>query len=117
MSAKRPILLFLALAALFAATAAGNSDAQMVLPEDAMASQPRRVCLNKDQQRAAISEGKAIPLAQAMHAVGRRPREVVKARLCHDTNGLVYMLTLLARDGKVTRATVDATNGRVISGR
>jgi uncharacterized membrane protein YkoI len=30
---------------------------------------------------------------------------------------LVYVLTVLGRDGKVTRATVDADSGTVIGGR
>ena len=42
---------------------------------------------------------------------------MVRARLCHRGGRLVYVLTLLARNGKVTRATVDAANGSVISGR
>lgn len=87
------------------------------LTDRALAAEAARVCLNKEAQREATASGKAIPLAQAMRAVQRRPREVVKARLCQDTKGLVYVLTLLARDGKVTRATVDASNGNVISGR
>jgi uncharacterized membrane protein YkoI len=41
---------------------------------------------------------------------------VVRARLCESQNGLVYMLTVLARDGKVTRVTVDATSGSVLTG-
>ena len=31
-------------------------------------------------------------------------------------DGLVYVLTLLARNGKVTRATVDAASGELING-
>ena len=76
-------------------------------------------CLNKDAQRTAIAEHRAIPLAEAMKTV--RPRhkgELVRARLCQGQDGgLVYVLTLLARNGKVTRATVDANSGNLISGR
>ena len=42
--------------------------------------------------------------------------ELVRARLCHEPSRLIYLLTVLARDGKVRRVTVDATNGTVISG-
>jgi uncharacterized membrane protein YkoI len=31
-------------------------------------------------------------------------------------DGLVYVLTLLSRNGKVTRATVDAANGTIVGG-
>jgi uncharacterized membrane protein YkoI len=72
-------------------------------------------CLNKEQQRAAIASGKAVRLGVALRAVKRRG-EVVRARLCEGGKGLVYMLTVLARDGKVVRVTVDATSGSVLSG-
>jgi uncharacterized membrane protein YkoI len=72
-------------------------------------------CLNKEQQRVAIASGKAVRLGIAVKAVKRRG-EVVRARLCEDGKGLVYMLTVLARDGKVTRVTIDATSGSVLSG-
>src|SRR5919197_5258323 len=72
-------------------------------------------CLNKEQQRAAIASGKAVRLGVALRAVKRRG-EVVRARLCEGGKGLVYMLTVLARDGKVMRVTVDATSGSVLSG-
>jgi len=72
-------------------------------------------CLDKEQQRAAIASGKAVRLGVAVKAVKRRG-EVVRARLCERGKGLVYMLTVLARDGKVVRVTVDATSGSVLSG-
>ena len=74
---------------------------------------------DKAEQRAAVAERRAIPLAQAvktLHAHGRRA-ELVRARLCRHGEGLAYMLTLLARSGKVTRVAVDAANGEVINGR
>jgi len=77
-----------------------------------------RTCLSKEARTAAIASGQAIPLAQAMRAVrGRAGRELVRARLCETPKGLIYMLTLLGRDGKVTRASVDARNGTVVTGR
>jgi uncharacterized membrane protein YkoI len=72
-------------------------------------------CLNKEQQRLAIASGRAVRLGVALKAV-KRPGEVVRARLCEGNKGLVYMLTVLARDGKVTRVTVDATSGSILSG-
>jgi uncharacterized membrane protein YkoI len=85
----------------------------MLTAEPAEAEDPR--CLNKEQERAAITSGKAVRLGVAVKAVRRRG-EVVSARLCEGSKGLVYMLTVLARDGKVTRVTVDATSGSVLSG-
>jgi uncharacterized membrane protein YkoI len=78
-----------------------------------------RTCLNKAEQRAAVAEHRAIKLTQAvksLRAHGLRA-ELVRARLCHRDDRLVYVLTLLARSGKVTSSTVDATNGDIIKGR
>lgn len=79
-------------------------------------------CLSKAEQRAAIASGQAVTLGEAIHAArlsvrGRGAREVVRARLCREANGLVYVLTVLARNGKVTHTTVDATSGRVVDAR
>jgi hypothetical protein len=74
-------------------------------------------CLTGDEQRAAIASGKAVPLATVIHSLHRAPKEVIKAQLCEEPERLIYMLTLLGRDGKVKRATVDATNGAVVGER
>jgi uncharacterized membrane protein YkoI len=79
-------------------------------------------CLSAQEQRAAIANGQAIPLAAAVRSVrgsvrARGSREVVKARLCKGADGLVYVLTVLSRDGKVSRATIDAGSGRVVDAR
>ena len=81
-----------------------------------------RSCLSKVEQRAAISGGQTVTLGAAIRSVrgsvrGRGSREVVKARLCREQNGLFYLLTLLARDGKVTHTAVDATSGKVVDAR
>jgi uncharacterized membrane protein YkoI len=96
--------------------------ALMVAPDAASAADHTRACLTKAEQRAAISHGQAVTLAQAIRAVrgsvrGRGNREVVRARLCRRQDQLVYMLTVLARDGKVTHTMVDAANGKVVDAR
>ena len=78
-----------------------------------------RACLGKAEQRAALSSGQTVTLAAAIRSArgsvrGRGTREVVKARLCREEKGLVYLLTLLTRDGKVTHTAVDATSGKVV---
>ena len=80
------------------------------------------VCLSKEEQRAAISTSQAVTLASAIRSArgsvrGHGAREVVKARLCREPEGLRYVLTLLARDGKVTHTSVDATSGKVVEAR
>ena len=55
-------------------------------------------------------------LGKAIRAAKARRSEVVDARLCKGPKGLVYLLTLLPQDGKVTRATVDAASGTLVEG-
>ena len=83
------------------------------------ADPPQRACLSKAEQRAAVADHKAIKLAQAVKSLREHGRwaELVRARLCHRDDRLVYVLTLLARSGKVTSATIDAANGDILNGR
>src|SRR5262245_10887025 len=81
------------------------------------AAQERQHCLSRAEQRAAIESGEAIPLAAARRILRQRlGGELVRARLCHESNRLIYLLTVLTREGKVRRVTLDATNGTVIGG-
>ena len=80
-------------------------------------AQEHSSCLSRPEQRAAIQEGRAIPLAVAKRMLRQRlPGELLRARLCPGSGRLVYLLTVLTHDGKVRRVTVDATSGTVIGG-
>jgi uncharacterized membrane protein YkoI len=69
-------------------------------------------CLNQKERHALVESGAAIRLAAAIHAVRNiAPGTLLRARLCHRPEGLVYVLTLLAHDGKVTHVAVDAVKG------
>jgi uncharacterized membrane protein YkoI len=73
-------------------------------------------CLSRNEQRAAIASGHAVPLAAARRSARHRAAgELVRARLCREGGHLVYLLTVLPRDGKVRRVTVNAENGKVVS--
>lgn len=75
-------------------------------------------CLTPDARRAAIANKAAVPLGRAVRAAKTRVTgEVVRARLCESDHGLVYMLTVLSRSGKVSRATVDALSGQLVGGK
>ena len=77
----------------------------------------RKSCLSQEEGRAAIAAHKAVPLAHAMLVVkGKLRGEVLRARLCRQELRLVYVLTVLARDGKVTQARVDAADGHWVEG-
>lgn len=79
-------------------------------------AEPRLRCLSRDQQRSAIAERRAVPLATVRRSVRARvPGELVRAQLCQEPQRLIYLLTVLPRDGKVRRVIVDAKNGAVVS--
>jgi hypothetical protein len=88
----------------------------LAVPTRSLAAEPSR-CLGGDEQRAAIVNSKTVPIATVIHSLHRAPKEVIKAQLCQEPDRLVYKLTLLGRDGKVKRETVDATNGAVVGER
>jgi uncharacterized membrane protein YkoI len=73
-------------------------------------------CLTPAQRRSVAASGKVVPLSKAIRAARARKADVVDAKLCKGPKGLVYLLTLLAQDGKVTRATVDAASGLLTDG-
>ena len=76
-------------------------------------------CLGPDQRRAVIASRQAVPLTSVIWALKSHMTgvEIVRAQLCNHGKGLVYVLTLLARDGRVTRAEVDAVSGTLVGGR
>ena len=74
-------------------------------------------CLDQKERHAEIESGRVVPLDTAMRAArSKMPGTVVRARLCRGNDGLVYVLTVLARDGKVARLTVDAAKGTLADG-
>ena len=93
--------------------------ALVVLAAGPAAAADPPTCLSQDQRRAAVAAHRAIPLARAVRDVRHRTAgaEVVGARLCYHGSELVYVLTVLARDGKVTRTSVNAASGVLIDGR
>lgn len=72
-------------------------------------------CLTPAERRVAVSSGQAIPLAQAQRALRPEHRgEVLQARLCRADAGMVYLLTVMARHGKVVRVRIDAKSGQIV---
>jgi uncharacterized membrane protein YkoI len=79
-------------------------------------SAARLRCLTREQQRVAIAEHRAVTLARVRLIVRRRvPGEMVRARLCHASRRLIYLLTVLPRNGKVRRVIINARNGSILS--
>ncbi len=88
----------------------------LAVPTRGLAAESAR-CLSGGELRAAVVNSKTVPIASVIHSLHRAPKEVIKAQLCQEPDRLVYKLTLLGRDGKVKRETVDATNGAVVGER
>jgi uncharacterized membrane protein YkoI len=79
---------------------------------------PGHACLDQKERRAETASGGVVRLTTAIHAAKTRMQgTVVQARLCHGQDGLVYVLTVLARDGKVARIVVDAVKGTLVGER
>jgi uncharacterized membrane protein YkoI len=102
------------------AQAGDVTNAARVEPEVTATPEPGEPgrCLSRQEQRAKAVARSVVPLSKAVrtarsHASG----DLLGAKLCERNGKLVYLLTLLGRDGKVVRATVDAGNGSVIGGR
>jgi uncharacterized membrane protein YkoI len=81
------------------------------------AAELAHTCLDQKERRAEIESGRVVRLATASRAARSKvPGTLVRARLCRGNDGLVYVLTVLARDGKVARLTVDAVKGTLVGG-
>jgi uncharacterized membrane protein YkoI len=94
--------------------AAHGDEAARPAPEGAEAA---HACLDQKERRAEYDTGKVVRLGAAIRAArSRMAGTVVQARLCRGKDGLVYVLTVLARDGKVARLTVDAVKGSLVGG-
>ncbi len=88
------------------------------VPSNQAGAVPSNRCLSRQEQRSKAAARLVVPLSKAVRGVrARGAGELIGARLCERNGKLVYLLTLLARDGKVLRTTVDAGNGGVIGGR
>lgn len=92
------------------------------LAHPAVPAEAEHACLNQKERRAETESGRLVKLGVAMHAArARMPGTVVRARLCHGQiagkdGGLVYVLTVLAHDGKVAQIAVDAVKGTLVGG-
>jgi hypothetical protein len=87
-------------------------------PSDSRPDVPENECFNRQEQRMAVHQGFAIRLGAALRSINARDGdELLRAELCRNKTGFVYVLTLLSRNGKVSRTIVDARSGAVIKDR
>lgn len=77
-----------------------------------------RSCIGAKERRSLVEGGAVLRLAVAMRGIrGRLAGTLVRARLCRRGEQLVYVLTVLGHDGKVTRLSVDAAKGSLVGER
>jgi uncharacterized membrane protein YkoI len=66
-------------------------------------------CFSRNEQKAKAAAHAVVPLSRVIRQV--KPHgEVIQARLCEHGGRLVYLLTVLASDGKVAHSSVDAAD-------
>lgn len=93
-------------------------NARAAAPPTQPAEGPDHECFNRQEQRMAVNQGLAIRLGAALRSINARDGdELLRAELCRNKTGFVYVLTLLSRNGKVSRAIIDARSGAVIKDR
>lgn len=79
---------------------------------------PSRACLTAPEIRDAVQEKRVVSQLTALRAArGAVAGDAVRAHLCRKDGGLVYAITVLKKDGKVSRVLVDGPTGKVIGSR
>ena len=70
--------------------------------------------MSGEQMREAVGAGHAVPANAATRAArDASAGDVLRVRLCHHHDRLVYRITMLQRDGRVGHVTVDGSSGKV----
>lgn len=74
-------------------------------------------CLSPGDTREAVSTNQVVAPVNAIRAARQAvPKaDVVRARLCHQQEALVYVIMALRKDGRFVHVTVDASSGKVAS--
>ena len=112
------IVIALGLSAGPAAFAQNEQNVRAAAPPPGATERKDHECFNRQEQRMAVNQGLAIRLGIALRSINaRNGDELLRAELCRNKTGFVYVLTLLSQNGKVSRAIVDARSGAVIKDR
>lgn len=81
----------------------------------AEADSPARSCVSAKEVRDLVDKAEVVPAARAIQqAKAFRPGEAVKVRLCKQGADWLYLVTMLAKDGKIRILEVDARSGTLI---
>jgi hypothetical protein len=87
-------------------------------PKPAAAAPAPPACLSAQEIREAVQERRVVPQVAALRAARAAVAgDAVRARLCQRDGSLVYAITVLKKDGQVSRVYVDGPTGKVLSSR
>lgn len=81
------------------------------------ASAALRNCLPpREMQETVAAKGVVAPASAVMTARRQVPgADVVRASLCRSSDALVYVISVLQKDGRIVQVMIDGTSGRVKS--
>ena len=80
------------------------------------AAPPKPLCLSAAETRDEVKAHKLLePFAALKFAARQRKAEALSARLCHAGDEFIYEITLLHRDGRLTRVEMEARTGKLIA--
>lgn len=73
-------------------------------------------CLSREEARAAVQGGDAIPLSRIKRQVEKQAGGEIQGqpRLCKDGGQFVYMINVMGPGGQIKRITVDARSGGIL---
>ena len=73
------------------------------------------VCLTAAETREMVKSHHLIePFAALKYAAAQRKAEALSVRLCRSGEGLVYIITLLHRDGRLVHVAMEAATGKIV---
>ena len=84
-------------------------------PQIAAADGSLGSCVSDAELRDLVNSGQIVPQIYAFRtARAQAGGDIVRASLCPAETGLVYIITTLSKDGKLTRVTINAVTGKPI---
>ena len=76
------------------------------------------VCFSAEETRDHVQKLGLVALHDIVRSArGAGHADLISSRLCETNGNMVYMITMLGREGKVMRLTVDARTGDLINNR
>ena len=110
------ILVLLALATLSLGGASARADGRGSLRYQSADRLVAQACLTRQQIRAAVQSGRAIPLSELIATIQATVAGQVlpQPQLCRSGGGLVYLVNILTGKGQVQQLTIDAGSGTIL---